>query len=217
MYSSEHYIKYPNLRPWVGEKYGSKESKNLLIIGESHYLPADSVAAQNPEEWYSKNQSSLSESEKSWIHTSGIINNNIKHNFPKKGHSIYRNIAREINENHFNYKNSAEIFNHVAYMNYFQRPAEVAGGSINIKAIDKAISESVVSDVLNVLNPDLIIICSNKAGKFASILAKKKGIPFVVSPHPACRWWNDVSNRYGGTGKEVIKNFLTNNQWVKSS
>lgn len=217
MYSTEHYIKYPNLRPWVGEKYGNKESKKLLIIGESHYFPADSVVAQNPEEWYSKNQDFLSESEKKWIHTSGIINKNIRHNFPSKGHSIYRNIAREINKNHFNYENSAEIFNHLAYMNYFQRPAEVKGGSINVKEIDKVVSETVVSDVIKALSPELIIICSNKAGKLASLLAKKNGIPFVVSPHPACRWWNDVSKRYGGAGKEVVKGFLVNNQWVKSA
>ncbi|MDW0359844.1 hypothetical protein Q8G38_11020 [Halomonas venusta] len=85
------------------------------------------LAAASTEHWYANTQDKLTETEKSWINTAGIIKHNISKKFPNKSHWIYRNVANEINKKFFGYSDSVEIFNHLAFMNYFQRPAESQG------------------------------------------------------------------------------------------
>lgn len=213
IFKNEHYEKYPNLKPWIGKKFDNGDTKKLLVIGESHYLPSGSTAASYIEEWYKNEQTSLNDEEKSWINTSGIINKNLSKNFPKKEHWIYRNVAREINKKFFCYSNSAEIFHHIAFMNYFQRPAECQGGSIQVEKIDIEKSEIVVLDVIHTLKPDLVAFCSSKAGKYGKSVIAKEGLKVTVAPHPSCRWWNTQVEKYDGYGRDIIPNFLDKYQW----
>lgn len=215
MFSNTHYEKYPNLKPWVGSKFGQGETKKLLIIGESHYLPKGSTASHDAERWYLGNQGSLTDKEKSWINTSGIIEHNMPTNFPNKSHWIYRNVAKEINKVFLGYENSAHILNHVAFMNYFQRPAESEGGSINIRQQDLETSVSVVTDVVNTLKPDLVVFCSSKAGEHGASVIRELGVKCVTAPHPSSQWWNRVAKSYGGFGREIIPKFLVKHQWSK--
>lgn len=217
MYSNTHYEKYPNLKPWVGSKYGQSEVKKLLIIGESHYLPKGSVSALDAEQWYAGNQGSLTDKEKSWINTSGIIEHNIPKNFPKKSHWIYRNVAKEINKVFLGYENPANILDHVAFMNYFQRPAESEGGSINIKSLDLEVADRTVTDFIKTLTPDLVVFCSSKAGKYGALIVRRLGVECIVAPHPSSQWWNRIAKSYGGFGRDIIPNFLVKHQWAKSA
>ena len=217
MYSNEHYKKYPSLKPWVGEKFDLPDTKRLLIIGESHYLPKCSTASKNIEAWYSGTQSSLSSKEQKWIATSGIIRKNIPENFRNKSHWIYRNVAKEINKHFLGYDNPAEILNHVAYMNYFQRPAENEGGSIKVTKLDKYISELVVKDVIETLQPELVVFCSSKAGRSGAEIMRKLGIDCAIAPHPSSHWWNRKAKKYGGYGRDIIPNFLLDNNWSETT
>mgnify|MGYP007133524910 CR=1 FL=1 len=215
MYSNKHYKKYPNLKPWVGERFGDNSARKLLVIGESHYLPNDSIAAKDSEKWYISNQENLSEIEKTWIDTSGIIRDNIPMNFPNKSHWIYRNVAKEINKIFLGYENSAEALNHLAFMNYFQRPAESEGGSIHVRALDKKMSEMVVKDVVETLQPELVVFCSSKAGGFGASVVQKLGLKCTVAPHPSCQWWNRKAKKYDGYGRDIIPKFLAKNRWAE--
>lgn len=213
MYLNEHYKKYPNYEPWVGERFGENGVKKLLVIGESHYLPKDSAAALDSGKWYAGSQENLSPTEKRWINTSGIIRDNISQNFPNKSHWIYRNLAKEINRVFLNYENPAEVFNHLVFMNYFQRPAEREGESIRVGELDKEVAKTVLTDVVKNLNPELVVFCSSKAGSYGANIVRKLGLECAVAPHPSSQWWNRKAKKYDGYGREIIPKFLAKHQW----
>lgn len=202
------------MKPWIGENYHSRTHKRLLILGESHYLPEDSTVHLDADTWYNKKEQDLSEKEVKWLSTSGIIKKNKETNFPNKAHGIYRNVCIEINSNTFNYKLSSQIIDHFAYYNFFQRPAEVTGDSIKVKDIDKEIAISVLESVINKLDPELIIFISSLAGNAGKDILSRREIPFVVTPHPTCAWWNRSAKKYNGRGRDLVPAFLDENKWM---
>jgi len=210
----KQYQRYPCMKPWIGNKYHSPMHKRLLVLGESHYLPKGSTVHLIAEDWYEKQQKDLSKEEVKWLSTSGIIENNKDKNFPKKAHGIYKNACIEINSCSFNYKLSSQAIEHFAYYNFFQRPAEVTGDSIKVKGIDKEVSILVLESVIKKLEPELIIFTSSLAGKFGKEVASKKGIPFVITPHPTCAWWNRTAKKYNGRGRDLISTFLEQYKWM---
>ena len=84
-----HYQNYPCLLPFIGQEY-EEQSKRLLLIGESHYLPEDTNVDLS--QWYSLDEDSLSEEDLEYVDTRGVLNYAINKNYPAKGHSIYKNI-----------------------------------------------------------------------------------------------------------------------------
>lgn len=210
----EHYQKFPCMKPWIGVNYQSLTHKRLLVIGESHYLPKNSTVHLRADRWYEKQQQNLSEEEVKWLSTSEIIRNNKKNNFPKKSHGIYRNACAAINSCSFNYKLSSQVIDNFAYYNFFQRPAEVTGDSIKVKDIDREISISVLESIISKLDPQLVIFVSSLAGKFGKKVVFCKGIPFVVTPHPTCPWWNRSAKKYSGRGRDLVSTFLKQHEWL---
>jgi len=208
------YQKYPCMKPWVGSSYSSPMHKRLLVLGESHYLPKGSTVHLNAEDWYENHQEALSKEEVKWLSTSGIILSNKDGNFPKKAHGIYKNTCFEINSCSFNYTLSSQAIEHFSYYNFFQRPAEVAGNSIKVKGIDKEVAISVLESVIKKLEPELIIFASSLAGRFGKDVASRRGIPFVVTPHPTCAWWNRTAKKYNGRGRDLIPAFLKKYKWI---
>lgn len=100
-------------------------------------------------------------------------------------------------------------------MNYFQRPAESQGGSIHVSALDRLMSEKVLTDVIQTLQPELVVFCSSKAGGLGAGVVKKLGLEYAVAPHPSSHWWNRTAKNYGGYGREIIPNFLVKHQWAE--
>jgi hypothetical protein len=215
MFKNDHYNKYPNMKPWIGESYYSKEHKRLLVIGESHYLPDGSTKSLNVEGWYQSEQCTLSDDELPYISTSRIIENNLHDNFKNKAHGIYRNFSKVINAVSYNYSPPSEVMNHLSFMNFFQRPAEVNGGSIRVSKQDIEVSKLVLEDVIRELTPNLVIFTSSKAGEYGARLVRELDIPVVVTPHPNCQWWNRQAKSYGGYGREIIPKFLIKHDWYK--
>jgi hypothetical protein len=209
----KHYQNFPCFKPWVGDKYLSQSHKRLLVIGESHYLPPDSTIHLDAEKWYERQQSDLSAEEVKWLSTSGIIKKNKDRNFPKKAHGIYRNACAAINSCSFNYTPSSKVIENFAYYNFFQRPAEVAGNSIKINKIDKAVSLSVFQSILEKLSPELIIFTSSLAGTIGRVVASNSEIPYVVTPHPTSPWWNRTARKYHGKGRDLVPAFLIKHEW----
>ena len=62
------YQKHPYMKPFIGERFDSELHKKLLIVGESHYLPATSTVHLNIDDWYAGN-CDVSDEEKEWCNT----------------------------------------------------------------------------------------------------------------------------------------------------
>ncbi|MCU8092477.1 hypothetical protein L5M18_13010 [Shewanella sp. SM20] len=216
----EHFQKYPRLTPWVGSWYSENK---ILIIGESHYLPKGATYHHDVEKWYAGNELALEEHIKhhclnekngiSYISTSGIlkarstdISPEERKSFKAKGHTIYRNLLTTINSSpKFKHQNYLDVIDQVAYYNYFQRPAEETGGSIDVKPRDIPMAESTLKLVLNTLQPELIIVASRKAGKLIKPLIPN--YEFVITAHPSSVWWNRQTKK-GNCGKSDLTQFL---------
>ena len=108
----------------------------LLLIGESHYLPADSKQHLTAEAWYSGNASTLNGTEQGWINTSDIVR---PKTFTGRTFSIFRNAFREINDNGPRYPNFTDVADYVVFYNYFQRPARYRA-SLDVKSQDTFIA-----------------------------------------------------------------------------
>ena len=208
----DHYVKYPEMRPWVGTDYNNQKVK-VLTIGESHYLAKGSTYHIDADDWYD-GISMSDKPDKAGIHTRNVIFNGIKTNWKKKSKVIFKNTEDALFlSNLFPVKPESAYYN-IAFMNFFQRPAEKTGKSIKVKSVDLAISKQVFSEVVNIINPTTVLFTSVLAYKNA----KKNGvlryltsnnIPFVKCPHPATSWWNRESKAYGNkTGKNHFISFI---------
>lgn len=193
-----HYKAYPQMMPFIGEKY---DEKKLLVIGESHYLPE---CSEKSSDWYRHDWNYLDEEEKGWINTSELIRNT-KYN---KAHTIYKNIDLAFKEV-FNVKD--ESWHYMAFMNFFQRPAEKTGKSIKVTSEDRDIANDTLKEVVNVLKPDTVIFVSSKAYRTYNNCCDKVNVFSGV--HPACRWWNTKMRKYGQkTGKEFFVDIVSKMQ-----
>ena len=129
---------------WIGSRYIATAShKRLLVIGESHYSPEYSTMHHDSARWYRSRQDDLCEEEIRWASTAGNI---VERWF--RGHTIYREIRNAIARTLHEGGVTLDGFplNHVAYCNYFLRPAPQVGGSMkgNEDRQDVAVAEQVL-------------------------------------------------------------------------
>lgn len=210
--SVEHYQKYPEMKPWIGCEYAGSSIK-ILVIGESHYLDVGSTYHHDPQEWYGGVTVS-DKKDSGWIKTRNIISNGIESNWKSKSKTIYRNIEKALIESNANCSERTTAFSNIAFLNYFQRPAEQTGKSIKVSKLDSDVSKSVVRQVVKAISPEVIIFTSSLAWRHAkrSNLIKEfdeQSIKYTRAPHPGMPWWNRVSKAYGNrTGKQHFVHFV---------
>jgi len=213
------YNHYPQMMPWIGNKYDNGSFKKILLIGESHYLP-DCVEDEfkTEEGWYYQQEDDLDPESISWTDTREVVGIG-----PKKwtkGHTIYREVNKVIGDLlNLDYK-SENMFQYVAYYNYFLRPAFPKGESFKhiCTELDKRVAFNAFCEIVKIIKPDFIYFFS----KFAwDSLHKFKlcftNIEMDYSPHPASPWWNRknyiTKNRIEFiTGKNKFKYFLYDNK-----
>ena len=211
---------HPELKTFVGDNYGKGGSPKVLFYGESHFLPKNKGGNFSDKEWYSNSSDELrlNDVDKAYLNTSEIIKNDvINSSFKNKSHSMYRNLGNVYGEA-FGKRDYHTALNEVAYGNYFKRPAETTGGSINITEMDEEISYNAFKKDIESLKPDKIAFSSKKAYNSALKMARKQNDiemtqliegKIVVVPHATSAWWNRKSKAYGGlSGKERLKQFL---------
>lgn len=155
-----------------------------------------------------------------WLDPRHIINNDvINSQYKNNSHSIYRNIATVYGEV-FETGDFRESLKHIAFYNYFLRPAEISGESIKNDDTDNQISFETLLSLNKILNPNKIVFASKKVKKaFDSIFycedyIKNKDIDLSKiesTPHPTSPWWNRKSEPCNNeTGKNYLKQILTN-------
>lgn len=210
----DHLRRFPCMQPWIGSRYRDPHHKRLLVVGESHYLPPASTIHHDPDRWYRGSQADLSEEEVRWASSVGNITGHWT-----RAHRIYRavqeEIARALRES--GVTPDAFPLNHIAYCNYFLRPAPVAGGSMqgNECRQDLEAAEEVLGWFLLSHRPDLAIVTSRFAGRFAEGVFRRYGIPCTSTPHPSAPSWNTPSRSCGNArGRELFFSFLWNRNWV---
>ncbi len=219
--SIDHFQIYKEMLPWIGVQYGQGRKK-LLFVGESHYLGHNKGDTRNeqkpityhlqPERWY-KGVAKDERENSNWFMTRNIIKKSIANNWKLKSRLIYRNIEKVLYDSGL-CSNEDSAFNQIAFMNYFQRPAEVVGKSIKVSSLDRDVSYRVWSEVVAKIEPDVVVFTSSLAWRNANKLGaanrlKEAGIASMKAPHPGCAWWNRKSKAYGNiSGREALLAFL---------
>lgn len=229
--NNKYLEKFPCMHPWIGKNYEDKNHKRLLVMGTSHYLPDGSTIQIDAQKWYNDiKQNDLNPEEQSYITTIEITKDAIYERINHLPYRIYKNISEELNQQKcLNPDDYTENFEHIAFYNYFLRPAEKTKSSVNVKEIDKAEAKVFLKWFIETHKPDLIIFTSSIAGNTfikthqAEITCSSKvtgilsnyNIPFVVCPHPANAHWNTACPKYGNIkGHELFTKFL-DNKWCK--
>lgn len=228
-----HYKKFPQMLPWVGSQYGKDHGK-ILIISTSHYLPEGSTIQKTPESWYNSSIEDLGidpiekESEIRWSDTAGVISSGMKY-WNNGGHRIFRTLHMAMEKAGIDLPQGTNnnLFRYMAFYNFFQRPAEVSGESIQNTPEDNKIAYDVFESVVEILNPDAIFVVSKKVwdvlmNKYwetskpekenrLQIETKSKYLISGFAPQPsAYKYWNKTYSEYDNdfSGKEEFIDFM---------
>ena len=219
----DHLRRFPCMEPWVGSRYRDQRHRRLLVVGESHYLPKESTIHRYPGPWYQSQQDDLSPKEVEWVSTAGNITGKWR-----RAHRIYGEIQKEIVCTLIENGVTPDEFplNHVAYCNYFLRPAK-EGGSMKGNAVqqDFEVAAEVLGWFIARHGPELVIVTSRFAGghdgrradrgPYAEDVLKEHDIPCDSTPHPGSPAWNKVCDRYGNVrGRDLFCNFLRKWRWA---
>lgn len=206
------YERYPMMQPYVGSAFGTCDDPALLLIGESHYLPGESIQHLTCASWYQGTSETLSAHEIEWISTDAILRDSRAAGFSNKAHSIWSNSLRVINENgprHADYKQAAD---EIAFYNFFLRPG-LEGESLEVYPEDVQLANDTFRVQIEALRPSAVVFLSSLA--FAHFQAPAEvSIPVIRTPHPGCKWWNTMAPKYGyKKGREILADFVATTTW----
>lgn len=198
-----HYVLYPEMMAAVGAHYGERPVK-LLVLGESHYCDVPEPG-NTPEAWYERRDLQGAKAARN-MSTRGVFNNAILGKNPSKSKAIFHALANALDECGCRVPEASSALQSIAYMNFFQRPAERTGKSIRVDKRDVVEANRVLSGVAAVLKPDVVVFASRLAARFGKegiAGLHGSGIRTAVVPHPASAWWNRPSGPMGGqTGRD---------------
>lgn len=208
--SISHFQLYPELYPWVGDFFGCQLPR-ILILGESHYLRPFSEYHHDATAWYA-GIDLQQKCDKGWINTRGIIANGLRNKWRGKSKTIYRNIEAVAADAGLGALTNASPFHSIAFMNYFQRPAQIAGKSIVVSSLDKNNSAKVLNSVLKTLSPQIVVFCSVLAWENAQeSVQEHQDIRFAFTTHPATRWWHTPMRKYKNkSGRQIFLETVQN-------
>lgn len=183
----QHFKNYPQYLPFIGRAWQDQKEK-ILFIAESHYLPKNSNGKSNSESWYHNTSERLSDEERTWIDTRGVV----KH----AGHILFNNIKKAVFEAKQMDLNNDQLFERLGFYNYFQRPAEETGKSIQTSEIDCQVAYETLKAIASIIKPTVYIFVSKKAfNNFGYWRVKENDVVFqnvrlFVVAHPTSAWWN---------------------------
>lgn len=203
-----HFDKFPEMMPWIGSEYITQNTK-ILILGESHYFKKGIKLHHDPKAWYSRTfAESLDEriGHRVRYQISRAINGSFK-GIPT--HLMHKNLHNELRITDY-FKNlstsNGTPFDAIAYLNYFQRPANRMGRSISVEAQDIDVARETIEGVIKVIKPEVVLFASVKAYKTAIKSGLFSGGEMLrdYSAHPCSVHWNKPCKKYGKLQGEIL-------------
>ena len=198
-------------KPFIGHHF-SANSLKLLLIGESHYL-SSYEGIPSVENWYSNSENCTTNfldkhpKNKDWLNPNYIIGTAFFDNHGHTSFGIFRNPAQCV-QKELHLTDFKEAMHHMAFYNYFLRPAEKKGDSIKVSPEDKKQSFDHFLNVLEILKPKQVIFTSTKAYKAFKETVRKRDQKIDVSIektcHPSSAWWNRETASYGFSPGEKL-------------
>ena len=163
----DHYKNHPQMLPFIGHNYG--KLKKLLIVGESHYLHNKNSELTNKysdiiKNWYSithdyilsKVDEKIGKDIISCTNTRANLKAFMKDCRTLKAYTIYKNVSDVAMQSTFFKENKVEPFTYMAYMNFFQRPADLTGEKLIPNRTDVEIARNVFSYVINIIKTAIV-------------------------------------------------------------
>jgi hypothetical protein len=201
-----HYSRYPEMMVAVGDLY-QNASLRILVLGESHYVDQDE-ASNHPDLWY-EGRNIACAATIPYICTRKIFDNAINGRKKSKSKAIFHSLGSALGASGIVATLPGSPLQSIAYMNYFQRPAEESGKSLRVRPRDVIEAAHVVSEVVSILKPQLVVFASRLAWKHAkaglAYQLQQAGIHTLDVPHPATSWWNRPSRPMKGqTGRQRL-------------
>jgi hypothetical protein len=203
------------MKPWIGADYAQQDRK-ILVLGESHFLENSTFHHDAPA-WYAG-----TDPERfvglDWAHTRALIGKGVDSQWRGMGRSkvMYRHIDAALCDAIGERENPRSAFHRIAFMNYFQRPAQKRGKSIEIIELDRLHSAAVVHEVIRIIAPSLVIFCSKlawcaAAGKGVMKAYEPDAVRFAFTAHPTTSWWHRPMAKYGGqSGRDQFSEAVRN-------
>lgn len=208
------YQTHPEMLPYIGKQYNKYR---ILCVGESHYLSKQTENfSYDLGKWYTENLTEQGYDENNPLHKSfsAFFTRYVMYDCLAKkergaGYSMFYRPAKAC----FNILGCEkdDVWEHFAFMNYYQRPAGIRGESINKQKEDSQISKLSFIDVCKNIKPHKIIFLSKKAYNdwmseqtVAEEEAVYKEISCAVS-HPTSRWWERKRKDGGCAKNDFIK------------
>ena len=132
----------------------------------------------------------------------------------QRAHTIYREIARELSRTLDARGQTRDdfVFQHIAYCNYFLRPAPVEGGSIAayVSPRDLAVAEEVLNWFIRSHRPERVAVASKAAGRHAEKLLASSRTPFLITYYAGSPFW---MTRF----RDDFSDFLRDYQWLNAT
>ena len=208
------YQTHPEMLPYIGKQYNKYR---ILCVGESHYLSKQTKNfSYDLKKWYTENLTEQKYDENNPLHKSfsAFFTRYVMYDCLAKkergaGYSMFYRPAKAC----FNILGCEkdDVWEHFAFMNYYQRPAGIRGESINKQKEDSQISKLSFIDVCKNIKPHKIIFLSKKAYNdwmsektVAEEEAMYKEISCAVS-HPTSHWWERKRKDGGCAKNDFIK------------
>lgn len=192
-----HFKLFPDMLPWIGQNYHQQGFK-LLVVGESHYFNNTAKFHIDPTKWYSRaddDEIKKREGHRIRFQISKLFVTELG-----KAPVMYRTIEAALREIDYFGKRDIkdEIFQSLAYINYFQRPANTTKQSISVTSQDAEVAHESVLHLINTIKPTAVIFTSKKAWKTASNSQLLSHIECFAAftAHPRTSWWNRKVKSY---------------------
>lgn len=213
-----HFQNYPEMLPFIGSRWS--QSKKVLLIGESHYLPYGEIKIATGrnyyEDWYTLNSSGLEANYQNYFTTRNNIFQ-VEEKRHAKPLAFYFNLKGAIQEVEY-FRMMPSVFDHFAFYNYFQRPANVQevdneNRSIEPTSVDKEMAFETLLKIKDVIRPASIIFVSKKSFHAFEEVCNHRNLSLDLKidfvPHAGRPWWNRESEVYGNrTGKQKFIDLL---------
>ena len=199
----KHFQLYPEMRPWIGDHY---DEQKILIVAESHYMEEGSTFHHDAKAWYQK-RADVPEHLAGWMNTRGVVS------YHCGGNRTIGEIGKTLAQCDF-FRTKPDMdrcnaYRWVAFMNFFQRPANEERNEIAPTQADKQHSNEIFRQIVDALSPRMIVFASKNAFKnLDKATLNDKGIPYTPpSTHPTSAWWNRADSS-GTTGKQRFMNLI---------